>query len=656
MTARRNDIQILRGLAVLAVVLYHAGLPAIAAGYLGVDIFFVVSGYLMMRIISAERDAGTFSVIGFYLRRARRLLPAAFATLLVTAIAAPFFLTQEALHSFGEQLVGALTFTANIVLWNQGGYFDIDPAQKPLLHFWSLSLEEQFYFLFPLLLLVVAVRRRLGVLAVLAAVSFALCWMIASRAPSLAFYLLPTRAWELLLGAAVAALMAQNPTLRLPSQAGLGGLGMILVVLIAPIDPVHPRIDALLATFGTAAIILCRDDWMRAGIIGRVLSHIGDISYSLYLVHWPLIAFASAAYLGEIPATTMAGLAVAAYLLALLQYRFVETPFRHLPARVAGWPFVRAGATAGLVLAAAVSAVAFTGHGEPPVRRANPGLDRSCDSTGPVYDPVAACRTSERPVVALWGDSFAMQWAKAIADMPGASAGLVQITRSACTPMIGLARTDYATTDPADCLAYNADVLTYLAASPTIDTVVMSGRFSRHLNPEGAPVLGPNGLQPPDFDATRRELLATVRTLLDAGKRVVIIAPAPANGVDIGDCQERIAAGLVTLGAAQPCGTSVADYLAFDAATIRLLSEVAAETGITVVWSGAAHCFDGFCSGMSGGALLYREISHLTYEGTARLAALLRLDEIAFGGRRCTPAPEDAWACAIEHPAWLPTL
>lgn len=197
----RTDIQALRGLAIALVLLHHAKLlPWLKAGYLGVDIFFVVSGYLITGIIQRALLAGTFTFSGFYFRRAKRLLPAAYVTFIATALLSTLFLTGPEMRDFTWQLLGAVTFTGNIALWMQTGYFEGAANLKPLLHVWSLAIEEQYYLLLPAALVVTPRRYwRMGVLMVVA-FSVALCLALLPTKPGAVFYLLPARAWELGLG------------------------------------------------------------------------------------------------------------------------------------------------------------------------------------------------------------------------------------------------------------------------------------------------------------------------------------------------------------------------------------------------------------------------------------------------------------------------
>ena len=254
----RPDIQVLRAIAVLSVLIFHFNLPGLGKGFLGVDIFFVISGFLMSRVILDSLDQARFSASTFYLRRARRLLPAAWAVLLLTTLAAPWVLGPAALRDYAAQLGGAMSFSANNVLWQQSGYFDSSADLKPLLHTWSLALEEQYYFVLPLVLIWAGQRWRGWLLLALALASAGLCLWLNDEAPSASFYLLPSRAWELILGSLCALPAVRERVRSLPARIDSAWLALPIMAssLIWGWDEVHPRTDALLVCLATAILIL----------------------------------------------------------------------------------------------------------------------------------------------------------------------------------------------------------------------------------------------------------------------------------------------------------------------------------------------------------------------------------------------------------------
>ena len=210
----RADIQSLRGYAILIVVLFHAGLSYFPGGYLGVDIFFVISGFLITNLITKQIKEKTFSFREFYFRRAKRLLPAAYVTFVLSAVAALFLLTSQELIEFSQQLIGAVTFTANMVLWRQGTYFGVESSLKPLLHVWSLSIEEQYYFLLPAVLVVIPSRYWQRAMLFACLLSLLVCVAFYYIQTGAAFYLFPARAWELCIGSLGVGIYKKNAVIK----------------------------------------------------------------------------------------------------------------------------------------------------------------------------------------------------------------------------------------------------------------------------------------------------------------------------------------------------------------------------------------------------------------------------------------------------------
>lgn len=333
----RADIDGLRAIAVLSVILFHFSGNALPGGYLGVDIFFVISGFLITQIIRREILAGQFTLTGFYERRVRRIVPALLVVLAFCALVAVLILLPSDLVRFGEALLATLAFGANFYAWLDTGYFSPLAAQKPLLHTWSLGVEEQFYIVFPLLLLWLArrwPRLALPVICAITLASFGLdLFARHSNSHVAAFFLLPTRAWELGAGAIVALtpLQVSIPSRALRTFYSALGLVAIVVALMAPEGAQPPIYQAVFAVAGTA--LLLRFGQLERTLVTRLLGiaplvWLGLISYSLYLWHWPLIVFAKYWLVRELRPAEIAGLGVLMLAVATLSWRFVEQPFR----------------------------------------------------------------------------------------------------------------------------------------------------------------------------------------------------------------------------------------------------------------------------------------------------------------------------------------
>lgn len=337
----RSDIDGLRALAIVPVIFFHAGFRGFSGGYVGVDVFFVISGFLIASIILADADAGRFSIARFYERRIRRILPALFVVMAASIPPAWLLMAPHQLREFGQSIVAVSVFASNVLFWAQSGYFDSDSSLRPLLHTWSLAVEEQYYLLFPVALLGIwkLGRRWIAFLFLMIAVaSLYLSQVAATQAPSANFFFLPTRAWELLIGV----LTAMQLTWRGPCQASTvareaGSVAGLLAVLvsIAVFDArtPFPSLYALVPTLGTAAVIYFSGNGTS---VGRILSkpllvRIGVLSYSLYLWHQPVLAYIKLVRRGE----ALGFGDYAAYLaitvsLSHATYQYVERPFRRI--------------------------------------------------------------------------------------------------------------------------------------------------------------------------------------------------------------------------------------------------------------------------------------------------------------------------------------
>ena len=327
----RADIQFLRGIAVLLVVFYHASFSMFKGGYLGVDVFFVISGFLITGLIKKGIEVKTFTFTNFYYRRAKRLLPAAYTTFLVTCVMAYFLLTNQELSDFYDSMVGAITFTANMVLWGQGTYFGVESHLKPLLHTWSLSVEEQYYLIVPAIMVFTPRRFWSPTLLVAFLASLVACVVFYNIQNAAAFYLFPARAWELLIGSAGALYYDRVNRSGYIKHFFWPSLIGVLYLSINPFGGMHPGPDALLICLLTLIIILINNQTVFDNFIAKAIIWVGDLSYSLYLIHWPLFAFAANIWISEfdMPFSYRVAIIGISILLAYLQYNFIENRFRY---------------------------------------------------------------------------------------------------------------------------------------------------------------------------------------------------------------------------------------------------------------------------------------------------------------------------------------
>lgn len=370
----RPEIDGLRALAVLPVVFFHSELK-FHGGYVGVNVFFVISGYLITALIGAEMTAGTFSLRDFWERRIRRIMPAATVTVAVSLLLGFFLMLPADFEELGESAIAQALLSANIYFHQTTGYFERPADTKPLLHFWSLAVEEQFYLVFPLVLLALqrwSSRVKLKVVGAIATVSFALSVVGVWAFPQGTFYLLPTRAWELALGALLA---LSGGRLPLPerARAPIGWVG--LVMMLAPVaiydaDTPFPGLLAVPPCLGALLVIWATGGERRPSRLGRVLSvkplvGVGLISYSLYLWHWPVKVFSHYWFTGlHSPVAMRVGVVLVSFGLAWLSWRYVEKPFRTRRVRVPLRRLVQ-GAVAASVVTMGVGAVIAGGDGLP---------------------------------------------------------------------------------------------------------------------------------------------------------------------------------------------------------------------------------------------------------------------------------------------------
>ncbi|WP_299844540.1 acyltransferase family protein [uncultured Roseovarius sp.] len=555
----RAEIDGLRAVAVLPVIFFHAGFAPFSGGFVGVDVFFVISGYLITSLILEELKTGRFSIAGFYDRRARRILPALFFVVACTIPIAWFTLLPKDLTDFFHSVMAVSLFSSNFLFWFQSGYFDTGAELKPLLHTWSLAVEEQFYIIFPLLLMALWRFGRkvlIWVLVVLFVISASLAEWGAHNYPSATFFLLHARGWELLIGAFAAFYLQGGGQIR-PGVISniLSALGLLLI-FYAVVDynerTPFPSVYALVPTVGTVLVILFA---VPGTVAHRLLSlkacvGIGLLSYSMYLWHQPIFVFAR--YLFGLPVGSYVFLAltVLATLLALFSWRFVERPFR------------RKGFAVSRVLTAAAAAsiaILATGYFLPKIE--NPTTDEldyathwigwtTCYPFGTREEAGGGCRILKNdaaPTLAIIGDSHAGHLAtglKAILD--ASDENPLVLLSPGCYPAI---------TQPNEyerflkCENNFIDkAITYVSQKPSIKKVILSGYGNLELHKYK--VHQTQKLDPAETEIREGLLLNGLREavglLLSSGKKLRLISENPEMIDHPAHCSTKLARWLGT--------------------------------------------------------------------------------------------------------------
>jgi peptidoglycan/LPS O-acetylase OafA/YrhL len=457
----RADIDGLRALAIIPVLLYHIGVPGFGGGFVGVDVFFVISGYLICGLIDADIKAGSFSLGNFYKRRILRILPALFVMFLVTSILAYAYCLPVELEEYAKSLASAVGSVSNVYFAETAGYFDAPAATKPLLHTWSLGVEEQFYLVVPLLMLL-AYRflPKLAKLlfAILAVLSFATALLVSYRNTDFIFYLTPFRAWELMLGALLSIGFFPVPETRF-SRNVCGATGMLLVLGAVLFGSASAPLLAMTSLASAGSALLIASSERGPSTVGRLLSlrpfvFIGLISYSLYLWHWPLIVFqrTDGMLIADASNTTTALVLIAASIgIAYLSWKFVELPFRS-KAKGSSKPAVFGVASTAMVSAFALCGMVLIADGAPfrfPDRVVTIASYLAYDpstafraghcylSSNRQHLDTQTCMTLDpkRPNYLLVGDSHAAHlWFGLHSAMPGVN--IMQASAGACRPVI----------------------------------------------------------------------------------------------------------------------------------------------------------------------------------------------------------------------------
>lgn len=639
----RPDIDGLRAVAIVPVVLFHCGVAGLPGGFTGVDIFFVISGYLITGILIRESiERGGIDLWGFYARRMARILPALLLVVTACLVAGALLLSSALfeVHALGKSAVASLGFVANLYfLAVSGDYFAPDAHGLVLLHTWSLAVEEQYYLVWPLLLMLTgrlgraSGRQRAAGLAAIGLVtvaSLALCAWETRHDPTAAFYLPVTRAWELGAGSLVA-LVRRQPGAGAAAVCGLAGLGLMALGLATVREgALFPFPLALLPVAG-AAMAIWAGSGAALGPAGRLLAlrpcvAVGRVSYAWYLWHWPLLAFTHLLTVGQAGPGLKLAMGALSLGLAAVTVRWVENPVRFGLARRQGpRRVVLAGALASLVVAALAGAVYLAAKrgllpGDARIAAAfndRPEHQALClvQHWEPRATLPAACDAAPgRRAILLWGDSHADQWAPALDAWARARGGwaVTQRTMAACPPLLGLEPSDPhgAAGQPlAGCRAFNAAVAGALAAPRRPTLAVLGGNWLPRAGQ------APIGEQAQYFDVGAHDAAASLAALEEGLERsvglleahgvpVVLVLQSPHPPLVAGSCVAR-------LGAARCAGDAAVFEREAEGVNGVLRQVARRHPGVRLVDPLAILCPGGRCEAELDGRVAYYDAEHV---------------------------------------------
>lgn len=644
----RPEIDGLRAVAVIPVILFHAGFAPFSGGYVGVDVFFVISGYLITALLLEDIRKERFSIARFYERRARRILPALAVVLAATLPFAWFWMLPGPFESYARSMLFTALFLSNVHFWENTGYFATSTEAEPLLHTWSLAVEEQFYLLFPLCLWLLS-RKSGRVLLVWFALVAGLSLLLAEwgvrNEPEVNFFFTFSRVWELLAGSICAVLLAQRPQ---PVQGALGAAGLLMIlaaVVLYDATTPFPSVWALLPVGGTMLIILfaAPGTWVATALSWKPVVAIGLVSYSAYLWHQPLFAFARIRSLTEPSHLLMAILCLLTFVLAALSWRFVEQPFRRSSAR---WLPTRHGvflASTGVIsLFAVIGALGLAGKGLPErlpdnVQRivAYDGVrsphQETCQFSGkedtPPH-PIQGCG-STTPDVVMIGDSHSAAIATTVVDrLSKDGAETYAVARAGCIALPGFIRLEKSMNR--GCEEFKQGMLDFARNGQT-PILVITSRFPLYLhgtrfdNGEGGIETGRpgevdvSGTADPGTAGRYDRVLQALPARIDALAQefdIVLVEPIPEAGWNV---PQMLAKKALFQGASADLSTDATRYGDRADPVLAAFDQITAPNVIRIQ-SAALFCAAGRCDNARNGLPLYSDDDHLSAPGAALVA------------------------------------
>jgi peptidoglycan/LPS O-acetylase OafA/YrhL len=641
----RPDIDGLRAVAIVPVVLYHAGFRLWGGGFVGVDVFFVISGYLIASLILAEIHSGTFTLRNFYVRRIRRIFPALFTMMAGSAAIGVLLLTPRDFQRLGESIAATTLFSSNALFWSQSGYFAAPSEEWPLLHTWSLGVEEQFYLAFPVLLLLVYrffPGRLIWITLAFCLLSLGLNVLTVKAHPNFAFYLAPPRVWELLVGVLLAlGVAAPSSSNRWSEAAGFAGAGLIgCAVFGFSQNTKFPGFAALVPALGSALII-----WAGIGgkgTVARLLSHramvlVGKISYSLYLWHFPLLAFAAYAVTGGASPLGRLSILAVSVVIASASWLYVEQPVRQGRGVFGQGAAVFTVAAAAIALFGGLGLTSFLAHGFPG-RISEPGLqiaaaadEINADRAACLYwNPTDVARrqrctfgvASMPSEFALWGDSHA-ESLRAAFDTAAKKAGRAGgfFGTGGCIPELGIERDNFG------CDRVNESIVAHLVSLPSIHTVILAGRwvlwaegsFYKDEGGKSVSLISRAGKPMESHAAFAAGVEAAVVKLLAAGKKIWLVGPIPEVGYNV---PRDVYVNWLGLPQTVDIRPSIEEFNNRQRFVFTFFASLARQYPVQTVWPHQYLCDARFCAVQKNEKPLYVDDQHLARSAAIAMAAI----------------------------------
>lgn len=638
----RNDINGLRAIAVMLVVLFHFGISEFKGGFVGVDIFFVISGFLMTKIIFSRLENKNFSVLSFYLDRSKRIIPALLFTCFILALVGWFYMPPMEYRILSKHIFSSVLFISNIIYFTESGYFNLDSGTKWLLHTWSLSVEWQFYIIYPIILLSLyklfggkTARKAILILLIL---SFFLSFLISPIYREFSYYMLPTRSWEMLLGGAVFCFgKSEYKNSKIISIIGL--VLIIASLFIVDSSTYWPGYLAAIPTIGAAMVIAANynSNFLYSN---QISSYIGKVSYSLYLWHWPVIVAMKALDIQMTSLNISYGI-IASILLASVSYFLIEEPIRKIKYTTIY------GLISYVSISVSTAAICFFVylHGGLPARASDEVITAENDaklrnsyhekclktSGNSVDGCVIGGEKSKNPSVILIGDSHSDSTLTALVDaIPKGDGGVLFLGYQNCLTIPDIKI--YSIMKGFDCGSYNSNLIKYLSSKYTGTPVVVSSRFSAYLYGADESIPSKSSKPLAWFDkqpeSTNSSYLSNIKDRfissmceISKNRKVTIIKPYPGIWFDV---PKKLARDIMIYGHPKPIYTSVDFYNKRNSFSIDMIDSASNECGINTIDPTDALCDKSMCYFNKGSRSIYYDGSHLSEFGNKLMTPLLK--------------------------------